>query len=201
LLINGSLLSMPKTKPMRWICFLLMSLLLSGGLFAQDQKTVRETKKEASQRKKEEKKALIEKQYKLTDSLLNGKKFVLEAHFLKTSNGERFPVVSTLNFISVDSLTAMIQVGSMQRVGYNGVGGVTVQGRIYNWKFQKDDKRKSFYLALSIQGNVDIYDVNATIDYEGYAYATLNGINSGRLTYEGNVVSKEESVIFKGQIR
>jgi hypothetical protein len=190
---------MPKTKPMRWICFLLMSLLLSGGLFAQDQKTIKETKKEASQRKKEEKKAKIESQYKLTDSLLKGKKFVLEAQFLKYSSGERVNVVSTLNFISIDSLSAVIQVGSMQRVGYNGVGGVTVQGRISNWKLEKDDKHKNFYLTLSIQGNIDIYEVNMSIDYAGYTYAILNGINTGKLTFEGNLVSKEETVIFKGQ--
>jgi hypothetical protein len=87
----------------------------------------------------------------------------------------------------------------MQRVGYNGVGGVTVQGRISNWKLEKNDKQKNFYLTLSIQGNVDIYDVSISIDYAGYATATLNGINTGRLTFEGNVVSKEETVIFKGQ--
>ena len=81
----------------------------------------KETKEEASQRKKEEKKAKIESQYKLTDSLLKGKKFVLEAQFLKYSNGDRVNVVSTLNFISIDSLSAVIQVGLMQRVGYNGV--------------------------------------------------------------------------------
>ncbi len=184
---------------MRWICFLLMSLLLSGGLFAQDQKTIKETKKEASQRKKEEKKAKIESQYKLTDSLLKGKKFVLEAQFLKYSSGDRVNVVSTLNFISIDSLSAVIQVGSMQRVGYNGVGGVTVQGRISNWKLEKDDKHKNFYLTLSIQGNIDIYEVNMSIDYAGYTYAILNGINTGKLTFEGNLVSKEETVIFKGQ--
>ncbi|MGA2822788.1 MAG: DUF4251 domain-containing protein [Bacteroidales bacterium] len=176
-----------------------MSLLLSGGLFAQDQKTIKETRKEASQRKKEEKKAKIENQYKITDSLLEERKFVLEAQFLKTSRGERFPVISTLNFIFVDSLSGVIQVGSVQRVGYNGVGGVTVQGRISNWKLEKDEKQKNFYLIFSIQGNIDIYDVNMNIDYAGYAYATLNGINSGKLTFEGNLVSKEETVIFKGQ--
>jgi len=184
---------------MRWICFLIMSLLLSGGLFAQDQKMIKETKKEASQRKKEEKKAKIESQYKLTENLLEGKNFVLEAHFLKFRSGDRVNVSSTLNFISIDSLSAVIQVGSMQRVGYNGVGGVTVQGRISNWKLEKDDNRKDFYLTLSIQGNIDIYDVSVNIDYAGYAYATLNGINSGKLTFEGNMVSKEETVIFKGQ--
>lgn len=186
---------------MRWICFLLMCLFLSGGLFSQDQKTVKETKKEASQRKKEERKLKIENQYKLTDSLLEGKIFVLEAHFLKISSGERFSVPATLNFVSVDSLSAVIQVGSFQRVGYNGVGGFTVQGRIYNWKFEKNDKGKNFYLTMTIQGNIDIYDVSMSIDYAGYADATLNGINSGKLTFEGNLVSKEASVIFKGQTR
>jgi len=192
---------MLKTKTMRWICFLLMCLFLSGGLFSQDQKTVKETKKEASQRKKEERKVKIENQYKLTDSLLEGKIFVLEAHFLKVSSGERFSVPATLNFVSVDSLSAVIQVGSFQRVGYNGVGGFTVQGRIYNWKFEKNDKGKNFYLTMTIQGNIDIYDVSMSIDYAGYADATLNGINSGKLTFEGNLVSKEASVIFKGQTR
>jgi hypothetical protein len=95
----------------------------------------------------------------------------------------------------------MIQVGSFQRVGYNGVGGFTVQGRIYNWKFEKNDKGKNFYLTMTIQGNIDIYDVSMSIDYAGYADATLNGINSGKLTFEGNLISKEMSVIFKGQTR
>jgi len=186
---------------MRWICVLLISMFLSFGLTAQDQKKDGETKKEASQRKKEEKKERIEKQFKLTDSLLSGKRFVLEAHFLKNNKGERINVMSTLNFISIDSLMGVIQVGSPQRVGYNGVGGVTVQGRIINWKLEKDVNRKSFFLALTIQGNVDIYDISMTTDYEGYTNATLNGINTGRLTFEGNVVSKQETSTFKGQVR
>jgi hypothetical protein len=186
---------------MRWICFLLLSLSLSGGLSAQDKQAVKETKKEASQLKKEEKKVKIEKLFKKTDSLLEGKKFILEAQFLKNNSGNRFPVTSNLNFISVDSLTAVLQVGSPQRVGFNGVGGVTVQGRLFNWKLEKDIKRKTFYLTMTVQGNIDIYDVSMSIDYEGYANATLNGINSGRLTFEGNLVSKDETLIFKGMTR
>ena len=37
--------------------------------------------------------------------------------------------------------------------------------------------------------------------YADYKDATLNGIISGKLTFEGNLVSKEASVIFKGQTR
>ena len=159
----------------------------------------KEAKAEASQRKKEEKKAKIEQHYKITDTLLEGKRFVLEAHFLRYSNGTRVDVVPTLNFISVDSLTAVLQLGSMHRVGFNGVGGVTVQGRILNWKFVKDDKQKNFYITLTVQGNIDIYDISMSIDYEGYAEATISGVNTGRFTFIGNIVSKKETVIFKGQ--
>jgi hypothetical protein len=186
---------------MRWICFLLITLVLCGGLIAQDQKKVKETKKEISQQKKDEKKAKIESLYKHTDSLLTERRFVLEAQFLRNNRGERINVVSTLNFISIDSLSSVIQVGSTQRFGYNGVGGVTVQGRVINWKLEKNDKAKNFFLVLTIQGNVDIYDINMTIDYTGYATATLNGINTGRLIYEGNLVSLESTTVFKGQAR
>ena len=186
---------------MRWICFLLVSLFLSGGLIAQEKNTKKETKKEISQQKKDEKKAKIENLYKHTDSLLTGRRFVLEAQFLRNNRGERVNVISTLNFIAIDSLSGVIQVGSIQHFGYNGVGGVTVQGRITNWKLEKDDKAKNFFLVLTIQGNVDIYDINMNIDYTGYATATLNGINTGKMTYEGDLVSLETTSVFKGQAR
>jgi hypothetical protein len=190
-----------KPEIMRWTCLLLISLFLSGSAFSQEKKAAGETRKEAAQRKKDERNAKIEQQYKQTDILLEGKRFVLEARFLKNRDGERFPVASTLNFVAIDSLSATIQVGSVHRVGYNGVGGFTVQGRITNWKLEKNPKARNFYLILTIQGNIDIYDVNIDIDYAGYATATLNGINSGRLSFEGNVVSTDETRTFKGQTR
>lgn len=186
---------------MRWIYLLLISLFICGSLIAQDKKPVKETKEEISQRKKEEKKAKIENLYKHTDSLLTGRKFVLEAQFMRNNIGARVNVISTLNFIAIDSLSGVIQVGSSQRFGYNGVGGITVQGRVINWKLAKDDKAKDFFLELTIQANVDIYDINMNIDYSGYATATLNGVNTGKLIYEGNLVSLETTSVFKGQAR
>ena len=56
-------------------------------------------------------------------------------------------------------------------------------------------------LVDRIQGNIDIYDVSMSIDYEGYATATLNGINSGKLTFEGNLVSEDKTSVFKGMTR
>jgi hypothetical protein len=186
-------------KPMPWTCLMLLSLFLSASLYSQDTKKSGDSKKEASQRKKEERAAKMEQQFLQTDSLLSGKRFVLEAHFLKFTDGDRIPVSATLNFIAFDSLTGTLQVGSFQRVGYNGVGGITEQGRIVNWKLSKDDNRKNFYLTLTFRGDRNTFDVFMNIDYSGYSDAILSGIRSGTLTFEGNVVSEEETIIYKGQ--
>ena len=110
---------------MKWLSLILISLVLTGASFAQDNKTKKETKEETAQRKKEERKAETDKQFRQTDTLLTGKRFVLEAQFLKNTRGMRIPVTSDLNFIAIDSLSGIIQIGSPQRVGYNGVGGRT----------------------------------------------------------------------------
>jgi hypothetical protein len=186
---------------MKWFLLLLISLMLSPGLYVQDQKSAKETRKEASQRKKEEKKAQIDKIFKITSDLLEGRRFVLEAQFLKNTWGYRAPVTSNINFISIDSLAGTLQVGSMQRVGYNGVGGITVVGRVTNWKLEKNDKQQNFYLRLTIQGNFGIYDITMSINYDGYSYATITGMSYGSLTYEGNLYAIETSSVFKGQHR
>jgi hypothetical protein len=186
---------------MRYMFLLLMSLLLSGGLMAQEQKTSKEMKKEAADRKKAEKQAQADSLFKQTDTLVRGRRFVLEAQYLRNDQGGRATVSSNLNFISVDSLAAVIQVGSVQRSGYNGVGGVTVEGRVINWKCDKDDKHQNFYLTLSVQGNRDIYDIAISIDYSGYAQATISGINTAKIIFEGNLVPAESSNTYKGMAR
>jgi len=175
-----------------------MVLILSTGIVAQDKNHASDARKEASQRKKEERKKKIDRQFKAMDSLLIGRKFVLEAHYLKSRSGSPIPVTSTLNFISIDSLAAVIQIGSTQRVGYNGAGGVTVRGKIINWKYERDEKKKNFYLLISVQANSDIYDINMNIEYSAHTSATVNGIRAGQLTFEGDILPKSESSIFKG---
>ena len=44
---------------------------------------------------------------------------------------------------------------------------------------------------MTIQANVDIYDINITIDYTGYSTATLNGLNTGKLIYKNIVFTSE----------
>lgn len=141
----------------------------------------------------------MERQFLDTWQLLNGKRFVLEAQYLSGKMGDRKPVVPVLNFISVDSANAVIQVGSPQLVGYNGVGGITGEGKVTQWKLMKNEKRKNFTVFLTINSNIGIFNIQMSIDYSGYASASMTGLTSFMLTFDGMLVSREESVIFKGQ--
>ena len=186
---------------MRYFNLLLICLLVSGGLLAQEQKTTKETKKEASARKKAEQAAKTDSLFKMTDSLLAGKQFVLEAKFLRNSKGTRITATTNLNFISVDSVDGVIQIGSAQWAGYNGVGGITEQGKISNWKVDRNDKKKNFYVTWTIQTKYTVLDISMSVNYEGYSSATLNGMKSGSLTFEGNLSPTEKSSMFKGLSR
>jgi len=178
---------------MKPFIILSLCLFLGNGLIGQDSKTTKESKKE-------QRKAKMEAEYKMTDSILSARKFVLEAHQLRNKQGAQINVTPNLNFVSVDSLRAVIQIGSNERAGYNGVGGITVDGKVSNWKYAKDDKRKTFTIFLTVQSDLQgIYDVNMTVDYSGYADASISGMRSGRLTFSGVVHPREDSSVFKGQ--
>ena len=45
------------------------------------------------------------------------------------------------------------------------------------------------------------FGVKLGIDYTGYATATLNGVNTGKLIFEGNLVPLETTSVFKGMAR
>jgi len=84
--------------------------------------------------RKEKRNAEIEEQFQLNKSMLENRDFVLEADRLLDRRGNTVIVNSSINFIAVDSATAIIQIGSNYRLGPNGVGGVTAKGKITKWR-------------------------------------------------------------------
>jgi len=184
---------------MRWLFVLSLSLLLIHDLSGQDIKSMKESRKEISQKKREARQAELDKEYQLTEKILDSRKFVLEAQHLNNNRGTQITVSSVLNFISIDSLHIVIQIGSVERAGYNGAGGITEEGRVTNWRLAKDVKRKTFNLFMTVQTNHGPYDINMMVGCSGNADASLTGMKAGRLTFTGAVVAREDSFIFKGQ--
>ena len=140
-----------------------------------------------------------ELQFDSTGKLIKSRKFVLEAEYLRNDMNTPQRINSQLNFIAVDSFNAVLQVGTIQRFGSNGVGGVTAHGKISNWKVEKNEKSKSYDLFMTIVASTGVYDVNISVDYTGRASATLTRLTAGKLTFEGPIVPIKESSVFKGQ--
>ncbi len=179
---------------MKAIIKILTVLIIAGGFSA----SVYAGNLQDREAKKEARKAAIEKEYQQTARLLENRNFVLEADYLANRYGNRVPVTSNLNFIKVDSSEAVIQIGSPTGLGYNGVGGVTAEGRIGKWEVTQNPKKKSFQVYMNVMTPLGSYDIHFFIGANGYAQATLGGVTAGKLTYSGYVVPTESSRIYQG---
>lgn len=152
------------------------------------------------QEQKEARKAELYTNYVALDSVLEMKRFVLQAFFLQNQYGNRINVTSILNFIKVDSTTGVIQTGfNTADPGFNGVGGVTAEGTINRWKLNKNPKKLSYYLRFGLVTNIGVYDISMSINADNSAQATLTGLSSGKLIFNGHLVIPENATIFKGQ--
>lgn len=149
--------------------------------------------------RKEKRKAEIEKNFQLTRQMLENKNFVLETNWLQDRYGFRVPVVSMINFVSVDSTKAIIQIGSNSRIGPNGVGGVTARGDITKWELNENEKNKTFTLRINVMTPIGIYDLFFDIGASGQSTALLTGLSSGRLTFDGNLVPHSKASVYVGR--
>lgn len=152
------------------------------------------------QEQKEARKTIMVENYHILDSLLTGRKFVLNADYLSNQYGARIYVLSSLNFIKVDSPNVVIQTGTYSGLGYNGVGGITAEGQMEGWKLIKNAKKLSYNIQFSVVSNIGAYDVFMTVNADNYVRATVSGLRPGQLTYEGHLQTINNSSIFKGQI-
>ncbi len=175
------------------------SLFLVAGFLLTSQNISAQNEKLTRQERKEVRKAQLETNFYILDSLLNSRTFVLKADFLRDRYGEMIPVVSNLNFIKVDGTEGVLQTGSNIGLGYNGVGGTTAEGSIGRWEITKDSKKLTYTISFNLLTNLGIYDVQMYISADNHASATIRGLSPGWLTWQGELYTIENSRVFKGQ--
>ncbi len=178
-----------------------IALIICMACFAQteepvDAKEQRQLRKSARREAKkiEEQNALI-----LTKHLLDTRRFALIADFIGNKTGNRIPVNPTINFIIVDTSSCVIQVGSMNSIGYNGVGGVTAEGSISTYEIIPDKKGTSFTIRFVTNTSIGTYDIIIFVNAFGNAEATITGITSGALRYYGRVLPVDNSRTYQGR--
>ncbi len=160
-------------------------------IYAQDSKPDKKSRKEA-------RKAQMTANYHVLDSLLRSGRYVLEADYLQNKYGSRLSVPPMLNFIRVDGPKGVLQTGSDTRQGYNGVGGVTAEGSIVDYRITNDFKNLSTTVTFNLVSTLGSFDIILTVSADNNAKATISGSTSGRLTWDGHLVTLNSSRIFKG---
>lgn len=182
-----------KEKAMKRLVIFIVFIISFSFLFAQGNDD------NSALSRKEKRKAEAEKQFELTQQMLKNKSFVLESDFLQDRYGNRVQVMSNINFVAIDSTEAIIQIGSNWRIGPNGVGGVTAKGQITKWELAKNEKSKTFTLRVNVMTPIGFYDLLFSIVGSGKSSALLTGLQSGQLTFDGNLVPWSDSSIYVGR--
>jgi len=180
---------------MKKFVILFLSILLVAPVFAQENKT--EQKKAEKQAKKEEKALRELEAAAIMKVSLEAQQFVLEADFLADKGGRRIVVQSNLNFVCVDGDKGAFQFGNGHSVGYNGVGGVTVEGDVKDFEL-KETKNGYFTVNFRIVSSVGNIFVNMSVSSAGNATANVKGNSSATLRYSGKIVPLSASRIYKG---
>lgn len=127
--------------------------------------------------------------------------FVIEVDQLLFPRGMSKFVSSFTNFISMNQGNAVIQIAtSYYNPGPNGLGGITVEGKVSDITMSTD-KRGSVYYNFSVQGMMVSATVNIQLLGDGNrATVTIYpNFNNNNLTMTGTVVPYSQSDVFQGQ--
>ena len=174
--------------------------------FAQTSKEARAARREALKKERAERKALEAQQdsvayFKAVEALKIGS-FVLEADFVTFPSGLTRYVSSNTNYVQVDNGEGIVQTAFNNLAytpGPNGLGGVTLEGKISGLQM-KEDKDGNYSYNYTIQGIA----ISATV------FITLTGgtnqasvqispnFNSNNMTMTGRLLPLDESDVFQG---
>ncbi len=183
---------------MKKIILLILALTIGHLLTAQEeQKSKKELRAERKQEELLQKAALRT----IQETWANNKTFVLEATQVFGKKGQMFQLTPSTNFVYVNGDQAILQLSFNGLVGWNGVGGITVKGKITKYKYDSKNKNKPIYIQMSIQGTEGFQDVTLWISNNGSGEAQINDIKGNRIRFTGDIVSLEESKVFIGNTR
>ncbi|GJM63786.1 hypothetical protein PEDI_43380 [Persicobacter diffluens] len=162
------------------------------------QLTKKEQRKLAKQQKREAEELYEQQMALVTKKMVEGSAFVLEANMLFDKYGASVNVNSNVNFISIANGKGVMQLSfNNVAVGLNGIGGVTLDGKVNNYTF-KENKNGGYSVRFSLFGSGGNYDVSMSVMPGGQATATIRGNWSRELKYQGNLVPVDQSRVYKG---
>jgi hypothetical protein len=189
-----------KINGMRRLILFGMAFLMAVPVFSQEL-SKKEQRKLDRELKKEQQAKEMEVQSALVKIMVENQRFVLEANQLRDKRGNMVNVSSTINFVAVDSLNGVLQIGNNAYVGLNGVGGITETGTVANYEYSLNEKNGTYNIKYFLRSPGGNYDVQMVAYSNGRADATISSNWPGRLTYSGFLVPPGTSRVWQGTTR
>ena len=182
---------------MKKLFLITLTLLIAIPAMTQEL-SPKERRKLQKEMKREQQLAEAAEKNAIVKLMLEHGTFVLEADRLRDARGNQVNVSSMINFVAIDSIHAVIQVGSNSYVGANGVGGFTVEGPVSKYEVEYSEKRGTWSVSYHVRSTSGNYDVRMSVFGEGRAEATVSSSWPGRITYSGYLYPPGVSKVYKG---
>lgn len=158
-----------------------------------------ESRESKKSNRKRERAAQKEVAYQSALALLNSRDFVLEANKLSMPDGSSVAVFSDVNYLMMKGDKAVVQVNPGISGGPNGMGGITLEGRVVDLS-QTTDKRGHTTLKYTVMSTGGSAEVELTLlNGDERANATVTPkMHSARVIMFGKMLATENSRVFKG---
>lgn len=141
------------------------------------------------------------KEFQMAVEAVKSGSFVIQVDQLLFPGGNSKFVSSITNFISMNEGNAVIQIAtSYYNPGPNGLGGITVEGKVSDITMSTD-KKGFVYYNFNVQGMFVSASVNVQMLGNGnrVTVTIYPNFNNNNLTMTGVIVPYSESDIFQGQ--
>lgn len=179
---------------MKKTILILIVAIIGFQLQAQETKTKKEIRAEKKAKEIAERDALRIEQEKWVQE----KTYVLEAQQVFSKTGMVFQLNSSTNFVYINKDQAALQLSFDGLVGWNGVGGITIKGKITKYEIQIEEKNKPILVRMTIQGSSGFQDVTIWISNNGSGEAQITDLRGNILRFTGDIVPLDQSRIFMG---
>lgn len=180
---------------MRAISLVIIMILVGGSVIAQ----TKEEKKAAKKAKKEAKLEQDKANTAMLISIVENKKFVLEANTLFDRTGKTYIISSHLNFVGFDGVNSTIQLAFDQVIGWNGVGGVTIDGRITKMEIKPNKDGLGFNINASVQNKGGgLVTMLFRVSSSGNARVDMSGSFGERISFQGTLIALDKIRVYKG---
>lgn len=170
---------------------------VEAGMAQTDKKEQRKIEKAEKKRLKEEERA---REQELLRSLVEEQTFVIEATTIFGRYHNRYEVMPNTNFVKVEGNRVTVQTANSFLIGYNGLGGITINGTIRDYQVRPSKGNNSLSVIIHFSSPVTGH-TTLTLNLQAGGLSTAMIVDNwgGRATFQGQLVDLENSRIFEGR--